>query len=376
MGQSTVIFASVLASLGAFLFGLDIGYIAPILECRSFKRDVAHLADWEESKVPSGTAGFVVGIFSIGCILMSFPIVSSYFLDHWGRRDSIQWGSLIFLFGCWLQARAMSVFWMCLGRLVSGCAIGLLSTVVSLYQSELAPSHLRGGLTSLYQFMITLGILVAAALDIPLVVLEDGWRYAILLQVFPALVLLLGMFLLPRSPRWLVQKGRQEEALAVLMKLREEAAAREELKEILSSWEAEDGTVSWKDMTQGRTRQLLLVGISLQLLQQLVGMNAFMYFGPRIFRILKLNENKLQAFNNAVNCLATFPALFLADRCGRRSLLIWGANGMLLSCCTMGALGIAGESEATAKVTVAAIFFFVINFAYGWGPIATRRVDA
>ncbi|CAJ1384442.1 unnamed protein product [Effrenium voratum] len=218
---------------------------------------------------------------------------------------------------------------------------GLLSTVVSLYQSELAPSHLRGNLTSLYQFMITLGILVAAAADIPLVGREDGWRYAIFLQVAPALVLLLGMFLLPRSPRWLVQRGRTEEALAVLQRLRDEAKAQEEFKEILASWQSSSGEGSWQDMSQ-RTRQLLAVGVALQLLQQLVGMNAFMYFGPRIFRILQLDENRLQALNNGVNCISTLPALFLADRCGRRSLLIWGASGMILACCTMGVLGITG----------------------------------
>ncbi|CAJ1384441.1 unnamed protein product [Effrenium voratum] len=342
-GNCTVIFASLLASLGAFLFGLDIGYIAPILECWSFKRDVAQLPDWEDpsSKIPSGTAGFVVGVFSIGCISVSFPLVSSYFLDTWGRKDSIQLGSLVFLLGCWVQARANSLFAICLGRLISGCAVGLLSTVVSLYQSELAPSHLRGNLTSLYQFMITLGILVAAAADIPLVGREDGWRYAIFLQVAPALVLLLGMFLLPRSPRWLVQRGRTEEALAVLQRLRDEAKAQEEFKEILASWQSSSGEGSWQDMSQ-RTRQLLAVGVALQLLQQLVGMNAFMYFGPRIFRILQLDENRLQALNNGVNCISTLPALFLADRCGRRSLLIWGASGMILACCTMGVLGITG----------------------------------
>ncbi|OLQ05667.1 hypothetical protein AK812_SmicGene11096 [Symbiodinium microadriaticum] len=105
MALGWVVAASVLSSLGAFLFGLDIGYIAPILECESFKHDVAKLENWwdPQSKIHSETAGFIVGVFSIGCICVSFPPVSSYFLDVWGRKASIILGSFIFLAGCWVQ---------------------------------------------------------------------------------------------------------------------------------------------------------------------------------------------------------------------------------------------------------------------------------
>lgn len=369
MGHCVVICAALLSSLGAFLFGLDIGYIAPILECWSFKRDVAHLDD-ETAKIGSLTAGFIVSIFSLGCIGASFPLVSTYFLDSWGRKGSIMLGTLVFLLGCWLQARAMSIWMMCLGRLVSGCAIGLLSTTVALYQSEVAPAQMRGGLTSLYQFMITAGILAAAAADVFLVELEDGWRYAICLQVLPALVLLGGMLCLPRSPRWLVQQGRSDEALSALLQLRDERSAREELKEIVANWEAIGHGGTWSDMPRS-TKRVLAVGVTMQLLQQLVGMNAFMYFGPRIFHSLHLNENKFQAMNNAVNCLATLPALCLADRCGRRCLLIWGAVGMTISCCIMALVGLAKDEGDLlgSYVTISMIFAFVVNFAYGWGPI-------
>ncbi|CAE7609803.1 STP13, partial [Symbiodinium sp. CCMP2456] len=105
------------------------------------------------------------------------------------RKGSIILGSFIFLAGSWVQVGAYSVTSFCIGRLIAGCSIGLLSTVVALYQSEVAPAHRRGGLTSLYQFNITLGILVAAAVDVPLVKQGGGWRIAIILQSFPALCL-------------------------------------------------------------------------------------------------------------------------------------------------------------------------------------------
>lgn len=380
MALGWVVAASVLSSLGAFLFGLDIGYIAPILECESFKHDVAKLENWwdPQSKIHSETAGFIVGVVSIGCICVSFPPVSSYFLDVWGRKASIILGSFIFLAGCWVQVGAHSVTSFCIGRLIAGCSIGLLSTVVALYQSEVAPAHLRGGLTSLYQFNITLGILVAAAVDVPLVKRGGGWRIAIILQSLPALCLLIGMIFLPRSPRWLVQKGRINEAYDVLLKLREERDAQQELKDILQSWQdSGEDEVSWRELARGRTKQLLMVGIALQMLQQLTGMNALMYFGPRIFRSLSLEENTFQAVNNAVNCLSTLPALYLADRCGRRGLLIWGATGMICACCVIATVGsfasheaaAAGPTSVAAYVTVSMVFTFVINFAYGWGPM-------
>lgn len=107
-----------------------------------------------------------------------------------------------------------------LGRLVTGTSIGLLSNVVPLYQAEMAPAELRGSLTAMYNMMITTGIFVAALLDEFLVPVEAGWRTAIMLQAIPALVILSAMPFLPRSPRWLVQQGRVEEAKQTLRKLR------------------------------------------------------------------------------------------------------------------------------------------------------------
>lgn len=377
-------FIAVFSALGAFLFGLDIGYIAPILECASFKRDVAHLLDWQDpsSRIPDVTVGFIVGIFSIGSISTSFPTVSGYFLDTWGRKASIMIGTLVFLLGCIVQVAAFSVTMIMLGRLVAGMSIGLLSSVVSLYQSELAPPSIRGALTSLYQLMITFGILVAALADHVLVEREGGWRMAIGLQLVPAVSLLAAMPLLPRSPRWLVQMGRREEALQALQTVREEKEAQVELQEIIESHNRALalGEAHWPEFFEGRVGRLLLLGVTLQLLQQLVGMNAFMYFGPRMFADLGLNVNTVQTLTNAVNFVATFPALFIVDRCGRRVLLICSALGMTLACVVLGTLGHffvapqpngswTSSSELASMGIIAMVFFFIMNFAYGWGPI-------
>jgi len=382
-GKFQAAFAALVASMGAFLFGLDIGYIAPILECQSFKRDVAHLDNWSDphSKIPSGIVGFIVGIFSLGCILTSLPLVSSYFLDVWGRRASIIVGTSIFLVGCVIQARSMSIEAMYVGRVITGGSIGILSSVVPLYQAEMASPGARGALTSLYQLMITAGIFVAAFVDSALVYRDNGWRLAIWLQVIPAGFILATMPFLPRSPRWLVQQGRLNEAKESLLRIRMPEEAEKELQEIVHEYEESRklGDPRWAEVFTGRVGRLVLLGASLQLLQQLVGMNAFMYFGPRIFKSFGLPENRFQTINNAVNFLSTLPALYLADRSGRTILLICGAAGMTITCAIMGILGLMfmdkvdGElvlkNSSVGGVLMACVFGFVVSFACTWGPI-------
>ncbi|CAE8581792.1 unnamed protein product [Polarella glacialis] len=400
MGQhSTATAAALVASLGAFLFGLDIGYIAPIMSCAGFKRDVAQLPDWsiDSATIAPGTLGFIVGIFSLGAIVTSFPTISSYFLDVWGRRSSVILGSWIFLLGCGLQAGASSVARFLLGRFVTGISIGLLSSVVPLYQAEMSPPHLRGSLTVLYNLMITAGIFVAAIADQLLVQREGGWRIAIALQAVPAVFILTVMPLLPRSPRWLVQQGRQQEAEATLLELRapqscagdpeqaqREAEARKELREIVAEHEADwaqslgegDG---WDKVFSGRTGALVFLGASLQMLQQLVGMNAFMYFGPRIFSSFGLDANLLQTMLTGANFLATLPAVLLVESSGRRPLLVAGAAAMTGACFMLGSLGLrymrhtdegwVATDDSVGGAMVVLVFAFVMSFACTWGPV-------
>ncbi|CAE8595525.1 unnamed protein product [Polarella glacialis] len=372
-----VIFVALFSAVGSFLFGLDIGYIGPIIECASFKRSVAHTQD-----IGSGEEGLIVSLFSFGAIFTAFPLISSYFVDEWGRRASIQLGSAVFVLGSAIQASATNLNFMLVGRFVSGMSIGLLSTVIVLYQSEVAPARMRGALSTLYQLMITLGIAVASLVDEFLVDKDEGWRTVIWIMCAPALVLCVGLSFMPRSPRWLIQKGRNAEALEVLRTIRPEKEAvleAQEIQEELESSKAE-GEPRWSDLFHGRIGRLVLLGVILQLLQQLVGMNAFMYFGPKIFKSIGLSANLFTTINNSVNFIATFPAIFLADVAGRRILMLWSSYAMLLSCTVMGITGLLffqGDvkggftiSSPNARwVFVGSVFFFVANFAYGFGPI-------
>lgn len=379
------------ATVGSVLFGLDIGYIGPIIASDSFKQDVAHINCITNStstihsacKLSGSQEGLIVSLFSVGAIVTACPFISSYFMNAWGRRDTIIIGSAIFIVGSAMQAMANDLTLMFAGRFVAGMSIGLLSTVIVLYQMELAPASLRGALGTLYQLGITFGILVAAIIDQAMVERAGGWRIVIWIMATPAVVLCLGLLALPRSPRWLVQQDRSDEALEVMMTIRSEEDAHTEIEEIredVKKAQAE-GDPAWSELfhwhgEKGRIGRLLALGVILQLLQQLVGMNAFMYFGPDIFEGIGFSKNLFTTINNAVNFLSTLPAVALADVKGRRTLMLCSSVSMGLSCIVMGVLGTiyvqpdGSMGNRTAGWCIACcVFFFVFSFAYGFGPI-------
>eukprot|EP00930_Biecheleria_cincta_P075970 TRINITY_DN6316_c0_g2_i1.p1 TRINITY_DN6316_c0_g2~~TRINITY_DN6316_c0_g2_i1.p1 ORF type:complete len:542 (+),score=82.83 TRINITY_DN6316_c0_g2_i1:125-1750(+) len=383
------------ATVGSVLFGLDIGYIGPIISSDSFKRDVAHINIHDPScstshktcKLSGTEEGLIVSLFSIGAMTTACPIISSYFMNTWGRRDTIILGSAIFIVGSAMQATANNLHLMFAGRFVAGMSIGLLSSVIVLYQMELAPARFRGSLGTLYQFGITFGILVAAIIDEAMVEHAGGWRTVIWIMSIPAVLLCLGLLALPRSPRWLVQQSRSDEALEVMLTIRTEEEAYVEIKEIQEDIQKAmaEGDPAWSELfhwhgEKGRIGRLLALGVTLQLLQQLVGMNAFMYFGPDIFEGIGFSKNLFTTINNAINFLSTIPAILLADVKGRRTLMRWSSVSMALACGVMGVLGtmyvqpneMGGFVVANRRAgwcIAFCVFFFVFSFAYGFGPI-------
>ncbi|KAJ3104177.1 hypothetical protein HDU96_009009, partial [Phlyctochytrium bullatum] len=216
------------AGMGGLLFGYEIGVIGQVLGFKSFQRDFGTegkiLVNGVEIENPDkeGRDALITSTFLFGCIGGAF--ICSFMADMIGRKLSIIIGGTLFAIGGVVQAIASTLAPLYIGRVISGLSIGVLSMVVPLYIAETAPPQIRGRLTTVYQLLITFGIFVANCINAAIYVSNDKssstmWRLALGMQVLPAALLVVAVFFIPKSPRWLAEKDRHEEAQAVIAKL-------------------------------------------------------------------------------------------------------------------------------------------------------------
>jgi sugar porter (SP) family MFS transporter len=250
--------------------------------------------------------------------------------------------------------------------------VGTASVLVPLYLSELAPTRIRGALTTLNQIMIGLGIL--SAYVISYVFASSGaWRIMVGLAVIPSVLLMIGMFFQPESPRWLMKRGRDSEVIAVLRSIRSEAEAIHEFHEIARVSEKPHMALS----TALRTRQMwpvLAAAAGLSIFQQLVGVNTIVYYAPTILRAAGYTA-KSAIFTTLLLSLlvngTTIVSAKLVDRVGRRPLLIAGALGMAVAMATLGWVfsNTALSTLFGRHVALGAMILYKVSFSLSWGPI-------
>jgi sugar porter (SP) family MFS transporter len=263
-------------------------------------------------------------------------------------------------------------------RFVMGVGVGIASVVVPMYLSELAPKEIRGKLTSLMQLLVTVGIFVAYLADYALSG-SGAWRWMIGLGVVPAVLLMVGIYTQPESPRWLVvNKGSADEAEQVLIALRgDERAAAAELAEIQESAakEAEQSEpLRLRALTTGRLRPIFVVGMLLVFFQNFVGINTIIYYAPTLLTNVGFVASGAILANvgiGAVNMLMTLPAMRLIDVAGRRPLLLYGALGMCAAMILLAAVNLAGLSKGPVLlgITLVGITLYVASFSISWGPV-------
>ena len=358
--RTKVIFTCTMAALAGLLFGLDIGVISGALPFIAKTFTIAdNVQEWIVSSMMFGAA--------VGALL------AGYLSWSLGRKYSLVLGAILFVLGSVVCAFAWNPEVLICGRILLGLAVGIASFTAPLYLSEIAPQSVRGAMISLYQLMITVGIL-AAFLSNTAFSSSGNWRWMLGVIAFPAILLLMGVLVLPRSPRWLMIRGREDEALAVLLQLRaDRATAEKEIREIREQLQVkQEGFALLR--ANANFRRSIGLGILLQVMQQLTGINVVMYYAPRIFEMAGYGSAHDQLWGTviigAVNVLSTFIAIGLVDRWGRKPILYTGFVVMALG---MGALGWMlhnGVHTPTEQMTAAAtLLIFIVGFAMSAGPL-------
>ncbi|MBH1930479.1 sugar porter family MFS transporter [Serratia rubidaea] len=353
-------FVCFLAALAGLLFGLDIGVIAGALPFLADEFQItAHQQEWVVSSMMFGAAVGAVG--------------SGWLSYRLGRKYSLMIGAVLFVIGSLCSAFAPNVEVLVVSRVLLGLAVGIASFTAPLYLSEIAPERIRGSMISMYQLMITIGILAAYLSDTAFSY-SGAWRWMLGIITIPALLLLVGVIFLPRSPRWLASRGRHEEARQVLEMLRDTTTqAKAELDEIRESLKIkQSGWALFKD--NKNFRRAVYLGILLQVMQQFTGMNVIMYYAPKIFDLAGFASTSQQMWGTVivglVNVLATFIAIGLVDRWGRKPTL---KLGFLVMAIGMGVLGtmmnIGIASTAAQYFAVLMLLMFIVGFAMSAGPL-------
>ena len=264
------------------------------------------------------------------------------------------------------------VYTLILGRIVVGIAIGIASFIAPLYIAEVAPVSIRGALVSLNQLAITVGIVISYLVDFALAS-SGGWRWMLGLAVVPSLVLGIGMYFMPPSPRWLYSKGRIDKARSVLERIRMTKNVTEEMKEIRESLVCEQ-ECKWSEILDPVVRPALIIGIGLAAFQQLTGINTVIYYAPTILEFAGFQSAAVSILATAgigmINVIMTIVAILLIDRVGRKPLLLIGLIGMIIS---LGILGTAfvlpGLSSSLGLLAVISLMLYVGSFAIGLGPV-------
>ena len=380
------------AILGGLLFGYDTAVISGAE--KGLEAFFLSASDFQYNKVMHGITSSSA---LIGCVLGG--ALSGIFASRLGRRNSLRLAAVLFFLSA-LGSYYPEVLFFEYGkpnmdlliafnlyRVLGGIGVGLASAVCPMYIAEIAPSNIRGTLVSCNQFAIIFGMLVVYFVNFLImgdhqnpIILKDaagvlsvsaesdmwtvyeGWRYMFGSEAFPAAFFGLLLFFVPKTPRYLVLIQQDEKAYSILEKINGKTKAQEILNDIKAT--AHEKTE--KLFTYGW--MVIFIGIMLSVFQQAVGINAVLYFAPRIFESMGMGNPMVQTvFMGIVNILFTLLAVFTVEKWGRKPLLIYGSIGMAI-----GALGVALSNAVTGispMVPVISIMVYSASFMFSWGPI-------
>lgn len=347
------------AAIGGLLFGYDTGVISGAILFITKQFSLSTIL--EEIVVSAVLAGAVLGAILGGALTGRF-----------GRRKVIILAGIIFTVSAVGTAVAPTVVWLIVGRVVSGVAIGIASFLSPMYIAELAPARVRGALVAINMVAIATGIVVAYLTDYARSA-SQGWRSMFGLAAIPSIALVIGMWPLPNSPRWLISRSKVAEAARALQRVRTETDVSAEIADIQHSMTQQSGTLM-QELARPMIRMPMIVGMGLAVFQQITGINTVMYYSPTIFKYAGI-EGLAPAILAGVGLAAVMLcfyvlAIFLLDRVGRRPLLLTGIAGQVLGLVILGtAFQIQHSANLKSSVAIAGLVIYVASFAIGLGPV-------
>lgn len=365
---------AVIATFGGLLFGYDTGVLNGAL---SFMVEYFGLTPQQE--------GLITSILLVGAAIGA--LLGGRISDGIGRRKFILILAVVFFIGATGCVLAFTYETLLVFRFILGLAVGSASVTVPVYLAELAPFERRGSLVSLNELMIVGGQFLAFLINAIIGNVWGGhgevWRYMLAVAVLPAFVLFFGMLRMPESPRWLIRRGRREEAIDVLKTIRSEERAEAELQEIdeLVALEHRERSMMWLEiLTTKWLRKLLLIGIGLGMVQQLTGINSMMYYGTEVLEQAGFDRDSALTFNvlnGVLNVSATLVAIAIVNKINRRTLLIIGFTGLTLAHIATGAIGmfLPVDNPMRPWLLLMTILLFIFMMAGSIGALAWLMVS-
>ena len=356
---------AIIAATGGLLFGFDTGVISGAIPF--FQKDFGIDNGMVELITSAGLLGAILGALFCGKLT-----------DRLGRRKVILASAVIFAVGAVWSGIAADAWNLVLARLFLGVAIGVSSFAVPLYIAEISPTKVRGTLVSMFQLMVTIGVLVSYLSDLYFADESDMtcWRPMFYVGVIPACILLIGMFFMPETPRWLMSQGRHDESIRILNRIEGEEQAKisfRQMQEEIKRSEAEKS--GWRELLQPWLRTPLIICIGIMFFQQFVGINTVIYYSPKIFLMAGFDGAVAAIWASVgvglVNVIFTVVSVYFVDRLGRRKLYFIGLSGIVVSLLLLDLCFVYVNQlgDSVKWVAILLIFCYVAFFAISIGPL-------
>lgn len=378
-GVGYVVALSSVAAIGGFLFGFDSGVINGTVDALS-----------QSFGTRSAATGFAVASVLLGCAVGAF--IAGTLADLMGRRITMLLTAILFLLSAFATGASNSAATFIIARVAGGLAIGAASVLAPMYISEIAPARLRGRLSSLQQLAIVLGLFfaflsndliarAAGGASAPFWFGARAWRWMFWMEALPSTAFLLGILFIPESPRFLVAAGKKDHARRIFSHIDRDAEALVAQVEHSLQGAHRPRLSDLHDPRTGRVASLLWAGVGLAAFQQFVGINIIFYYGSVLWQAAGASEQaalEINLLTGFVNILATFLAIGLIDRVGRKPLLVAGSIGMAVTLLIMAIVfGTAGGttdskpelSHIAAIIGLTSANLYIVSFGVSWGPV-------